>query len=241
MKKALQILLAVSFLAFALDFLHFVFHLLQEPALWQFSGVPQKFFMKALFFLIPAFLFIQRKFWLSWLAVFLMLLTTFGAAEAFAKGSGGCKDAQQLLDQSGIARDASENFFGHVKRKPPYGSFPSDMDKITWWGVFQPFEFWEEPEFQAIWINPSGQEVARQKFHGTKCRLAKSSLRGEDMPQGEFQEGMWKVIVTCENDLIDQQSFAVLPLGRTPPKGPDAQSQGRQATMIWAKDLLDEK
>ena len=98
---------------------------------------------------------------------------------------------RELVEKTGIARDAREIFFGGLKIDPPTGSFPSGMDKISWWGSFKPFEFWEIPEFQAAWINPQGEEVVRQKFRGSKCRLAKTTVRGENQLRGEFQGGIW--------------------------------------------------
>ena len=177
---------------------------------------------------------------MRWILLFFVL--QFGWPQQTQAGlfkSSECEHARELLDASGTARDATEDFLGRVHRKPPYGTFPSDMDQVTWWGTFKPFEFWESPEFQAVWINPQGQEVARQTFRGSKCRLAKTTLKAVDQPRGELTPGMWKVIVTCQDYLIDRQSFAVLPVQSTP-TGPDAGPASQDSAMIWTSDLLDE-
>ncbi len=239
MKKVLSLLLGVSLAAFGIDLLHMIFHLAEEPALWQIQGVQGKFLIKLGFFLIPVFLYVNRKIWVSWLAVFLFLTAGF-LPQGWA-GQSDCEGVRELLDQSGMARDAHENFLGQVKREPPYTSFPADMDKITWWGIFKPFEFWHHPEFQAAWINPQGQEMARQKFKGTKCRLAKISIKGEDQPRGEFYPGMWRVMITCGEYVIDQKSFAVLPVGQPTQPNQDPRAHPQQPVMIWAQDALKEK
>ena len=153
-------------------------------------------------------------------------------------GSETCRHARQLLDQSGTARDARENLLGQIKKDPPYGSFPSEIDRVSWWGKFKPFEFWENPEFEAAWINPQGQEVARQKFRGSQCALAKTSLPAENRPRGQLEGGMWNVIVTCKDYLIDKQTFAVLPSAPPSRSGPDSSHKSQESAMIWAKDTV---
>ncbi len=131
-----------------------------------------------------------------------------------------------------------EDFMGNIKLSPPYGSFPTDMDRITWWGEFKPFEFWESPDFQAVWINPYGEEIARQNFKGHKCRLAKTTMLAQEQPRGEFQGGMWKVFVTCGDQVIDQQQFAVLsPRGIVKPS--DMKPPKKESAMIWVGNALD--
>lgn len=240
MRKVLYFLLGISLIAFGLDWVHMIYHIADEPVLIQVEGVPAKLAVKSVLFLAVLAFLIFRKRWTRLLGFSLLLfLAQSSTAPAFARPTG-CQHARELLDKSGTARDASENLFGQVKTQPPYGSFPSDMDKISWWGTFKPFEFWESPEFQAVWLNPQGQEVAQQKFRGNKCRLAKTTLRGEDQPRGEFQGGMWKVIVTCDDYLIDQQAFAVLPSGGAAPQAGDTPGRSnQQPAMIWAKDAVE--
>lgn len=214
-----------------------LYHLADEPTLFHVEGVAAKLGIKLLTFSIPVILWMFRRRWLAWLLIFCFfeILSPIGGTIYAATD---CEHARKLLDKSGIARDASENLFGQVRLKPPYGSFPPDMDKITWWGEFKPFEFWESPEFEAVWINPQGQEAGRRKFRGNKCRLAKDTIRAENQPRGEFQPGMWNVIVTCKDYLIDKQAFAVLPAAgsRT---GPDTPSRPQESAMIWAKDAVE--
>jgi hypothetical protein len=235
LRKLCFSLLILSLLAFSIDLFHILYHLASEPALWRMSGVPAKLALKLVSFFIPLLFLISRKAWLSWLVVLLFVIASQGEILAATD----CQQAREMLEQSGMARDASEDFFGNIKRKPPYGTFPSDMDRITWWGTFRPFEFWRSPEFKAVWINPQGQEILSQTFRGSHCRLAKTTIFAQAQPRGEFQGGMWKVVVTCEDYLIDRQSFAV-----TPPPGfsqaPDAQKPSQETAMIWAKDMLDE-
>lgn len=229
--------LIVSLFAFGLDLVHMIYHIFNEPVLLKIHGVVWKLLAKFFCFLIPVFLLIHRRHWLRGLLFFCSFSLT--PLPVFAYSS--CQHARELLDRSGIARDASENLFGQIKLKPPYGSFPVDMDKITWWGDFKPFEFWQSPEFQAAWINPRGQEVLRQRFRGTKCRLAKTSLQGEKQPSGEFEEGIWSVVVTCEDYLISKQNFAVLPLQPSPSKTQSEESRPAsrpEALTIWAKDAV---
>lgn len=234
--SSLKFLLVLSLVAFGLDLAHMIYHLLDEPLLLRMEGAPVKLLAKTLMVLIPTLLLIGRRVWRGWLGI-LFLWTVMVPQNAWALSRTGCQHARELLEKSGTARDASENLFGRVKIKPPHGSFPSDIDKITWWGTFKPFEFWESPEFESVWINPQGQEVARRQFRGKKCQLAKDTLQAEDQPRGQFQSGMWNVIVTCEDYLIDKQSVAVLSAGGSP-TSPDAPSKPQETAMIWAKDKV---
>lgn len=219
-----------------------IYHLSQSPVLWRVEGVPLKIFLKLAVSLIPLFFIVGRRRWMKFFLVSALIASIFSVTTPAALASSSCEHARQLLTKAGTARDASEDLFGRLKIKPPYGSFPSDMDQITWWGEFQPFEFWERPQFEAVWINPQGEEAGRQKFRPGQCALAKTSLRAEDEPRGEFQGGMWKVIVTCGDYLIDKRDFAVLPAGGGPVKaGAEASSSKKEeGAMIWAKDAVKE-
>ncbi len=237
MKKILCGLLALSLAAFAVDLGHMLYHLWEEPALWRVEDVPLKFLFKVIIFLIPLTLLFFKSAWTQLLLVLFVLFSAQSSAQA-AWTRPACEHARELLEQAGTARDAKEDFLGRVKRDPPYGTFPSDMDQISWWGTFKPFEFWQSPEFQAVWINPEGAEVARQTFRGNKCRLAKTTIQAKDQPRGEFPPGMWKVIVTCEDYVIDRRPFAVLPAKSMSDGSDNGAAQGEQA-MIWAQDLLE--
>ena len=238
MKKVLHFFLFIALLAFALDLFHMLYHLAEAPALWQLAGVPTKLAIKIFFVLIPLSLLLARRFWLGGISLFLFLAFITHPTSGFAADAHACRHARELLTKSGMAREAKEDLLGQLKLSPPYGSFPSDMDKIAWWGTFQPFEFWEGPEFQAVWIRPDGQEAAKQKFRPGKCKLAATSVRGETQPRGEFQGGMWNVVVTCEDYLIDKQNFAVLPSGGPSRVGPDVPKKNQESAMIWAKDAV---
>lgn len=211
-----------------------VFHLAGESRLWQIDGVRGKLGIKISLAIAPVLLLFAKKIWFRRIILLVLTVPLFvSSAEAATR----CQHARELLDRSGTARDADENIFGKVKTKPPYGTFPSDMDKITWWGEFKPFEFWESPKFEAVWIKPDGEEAARQKFRGNKCRLAKTQLKAKDQPRGEFQPGLWSVVVTCDDYLIDKQSFGVLPVGGGAWTGPDQAAAAKEEPVtIWAKD-----
>ena len=237
MKSFLTILLVVSVFAFGFDLFHVVYHLSKDPSLWNLEGVPAKFLIKIFWLLIPCAFLLKRKKWISYLpgvCFFLFLANPV----AQASKSSACQHARELLVKSGTARDAEEGFLGQIKLKPPYGSFPSDMDQIAWWGQFKPFEFWESPEFQAVWINPDGQEMLRHKFKGEACALAKTYIYSEPLPRGQLQGGIWKVVVTCEDYLIDKQSFAILPSPGSVQSGSDAAVQSKDTAMIWASDKV---
>ena len=235
-RRLLQSLLVVSLAAFACDLFHMGYHLAVEPLLWRIPGVPGKLALKFFCLMIPLMLLVKRRIWLAWLLLF--FLFNPGTPDSWA-ASRACQHARELLKKSGMARDAKENLFGQIKLSPPYGSFPPDMDKLTWWGQFQPFEFWESPEFQAVWIDPSGREAARQEFRPGKCELAKTSIQAKQEPRGEFTQGMWNVIVTCEDYLVDKQNFAVLPSESSPVPaggGQDSSGKSKEDAMIWARD-----
>lgn len=213
------------------------YHLTQDPSLWKVSGVPLKYAIKVLIILIPTALLLFRKSWQR-LILMVFIFTAMVPSESFAFLTSGCKQAREMLKESGTARDAKENFFGRIKVQPPHGSFPQEMDKISWWGKFKPFEFWQSPKFQAAWIDPEGKEVLKQEFKGEHCALAKTSMAGEAQPQGLFKPGMWKVIVTCDDYVIDRQTFAVVPTGAPPPLSGENQKTSQEPLMIWAKDKV---
>lgn len=140
-----------------------------------------------------------------------------------------CERARELMQESGIARDAKEDFFGRLKIKPPRTSFPPEMDRVTWWGRFKAFEFWQSPEFDAVWVNPEGQAVERQQFRGGRCELAKATLSTATLPRERLSPGMWRVVVSCGQTVIDNHPFAVV--GSSGP-GPDG-------VMIWAEGVKE--
>lgn len=236
-KRVLSGLLLLACLGFFLDWLHMTIHLVKDPQLWKIEGVALKFLLKTFWLLLPLILLFRPKLWIRFLpGLILMLLIPSSARADFFPSA--CKEARQMLDGSGVARDADENFFGKIKVQSPQGSFPQEMDKITWWGKFKPFEFWQSPAFQASWIDPEGKEVARQEFQGMKCALAKTGLRGDSQPRGEFKPGMWKIIVTCQDYVIDNQSFAVLPSAPLATPKQESSAKKEQPIMIWAKDKV---
>lgn len=138
------------------------------------------------------------------------------------------------MTDSGMARDAKEDFLGRVRIKPPRGTFPPEMDKVTWWGTFKPFEFWGSPEFEAVWINPEGRTVERQTFRAGKCALAKTTLNVEKIPPGKLEPGMWRAVVTCGDVTIDNHPFAVVGSSAA---SRDAKAGEDQGMMIWADDV----
>ena len=141
-----------------------------------------------------------------------------------------CERAREYMTESGVARDAKENFLGRLKITPPRGSFPPEMDKVTWWGTFKPFEFWESPKFQAVWMNPRGEPVEREEFRGGKCQLAKATLPVERLSQRRLEPGMWRVIVSCDDVVVDNHPFPVIGSSSSP----DANDSG---IMIWADEV----
>lgn len=241
MTKILLALLWISFFCFWFDLFHMVFHLSKQPALWKISGVGLKLLLKGVLFAVPLSFLLTRKKWTAVLTVLIFLGGPVRAEAAFwdLNNKTACQSAREMLEDSGTARDAKENLFGAIKLEPPQEKFPRDADKVTWWGKFQPFEFWKSPEFTAAWLNPQGQEVARQNFKGAHCALAKSTLPAPGLPRGEFQPGIWKVIVTCEDYLIDQRYFEVqgprIPYQNPPP---DLKAGNTQPITIWAKEKV---
>jgi hypothetical protein len=236
-KSLLLVLLGIALLALGADLFHMTYHLTKDAALWKVPGVLLKYAVKISMFLVPLGLLIFRKSWMRF-AVFLFALSVLHPGQCLAFWSSGCKQAREMMEESGTARDAKENFFGKIKLQPPNGSFPQEMDKITWWGKFKPFEFWQSPKFQASWIDPEGKEVRRQEFKGEHCALAKNTIKGEEQPLGQFKPGVWKVVITCEDYVIDRQEFAVMPTGVPPPVSGETQTQNPETMMIWAKDQV---
>ncbi|MDP3920290.1 MAG: hypothetical protein Q8R76_05740 [Candidatus Omnitrophota bacterium] len=179
--------------------------------------------------------------WPVWTALTVFLI--FGCADdlSAAYRPGTCREALKQKSSSGIARSAKEDSFGKVNLQPPYGSFPADVDKITWWSKYKRrFKEWGHPDLEAAWINPKGEEVARRKFRGEKCRLAETSIRGEDQPDGRFVDGVWVVEVSCGSAVLDRQSFVVHGLTKTL-RGTDAPgSDDSEPATIWARDALNE-
>lgn len=241
MRSLLFVLLGIAVLAFSADLFHMTYHLQKDNALWSVPGVGFKYAAKWFLVLVPLALLIGRKAWLRFLLLILMLMAC-QAPESLAFWSSGCKQAPQMMEKSGIARNAKESFFGRIKLQQPradffhyyafIGLFPKKMDKITWWGKFKPFEFWQRPKFQAVWFDPSGKEVLKQEFKGNHCVLAKSTALAEQQPQGMFTPGVWKIKVTCDEYLVDQQTIAVLPTASI------AENQKSSEMMIWAKDKV---
>ena len=225
--------LAVAAGCFGFDLIHFAHHLRHDATLLELPGVKEKLFWKiALLGLAVALLIFSRQIIILLALLSFMLSAGIFSGSALAS-SGACEQARELLEKSGVARDASEGFLGKLKIKGPQGSFPSEMDQVTWWGTFKPFEFWENPEFQAVWVNPRGEPVSRSPFRGGACALAKTVLRTNELPQGQLEPGMWRVVVSCRDVILDNHPFAVI--------GPsisqaDTQSHSNRGIMIWADD-----
>lgn len=227
------LLLVVAALCFGLDLYHFSHHLGHDPGLIDLEGVRLKIAWKAFWFLGTLALLIFSK-RLRFLGI-VILMTGFGGFEAWARpGNEVCERAREFMQESGMARDAKENFLGRLKITPPRSSFPPEMDKVSWWGTFKPFEFWQSPEFEAVWINPEGLAVNRSSFRGGHCQLAKTTLKVNELPQRRLEPGMWRVIISCGDVVIDNHPFAVI--GSTPSSGEgrDAKDSG---VMIWADDV----
>ena len=243
MKRFLLILLWISFFCFWFDLFHMLFHLSKAPALRGVSGVGGKLLVKAAVWMIPLNLLIFRRKWMR-LLVFIFLMPIFSQsaqASFWGEGKSACQSAREMLQESGTARDAKENLFGGIRFTPPKDRFPQDADQVTWWGKFHPFEFWQSPEFTASWLNPQGQEVARQKFKGGHCALAKSGIHAQILPRGEFQPGIWKVQITCDNIPVNEQFFEI-----AGPRMPASQAVRQDiaparegAVTIWAKDKVN--
>lgn len=223
--------LILALIFFGFDLFHFVRHLGHDPDLWTLPGVSLKLIWKILLCLILLLL-IRFSYHLVFPCIGFFLFAS--PVDAFAVPSRDpCGRARELMTDSGTARDAKEDFLGRVKIKPPRSPFPSEMDKVTWWGTFKPFEFWGSPEFQAVWINPQGRRVASQNFRGGKCILAKTALNVENLPTRTLEPGMWRVIVSCKEVVIDNRPFAVVGSGISTA---DSGERG-QEVMIWVDDV----
>jgi hypothetical protein len=229
-----SLLLIVSLACFSFDLYHFAHHLHHDPSLLGLPGISLKLAWKGALVVLAAVLLLvllTRRI----LAALLVTAVFFAAEPALglaAMTRGSCERAREYLKEAGIARDAKETFFGNLKITPPRQSFPPEMDKVTWWGTFKPFEFWESPEFQAVWLNPQGGVVEQQTFRGGPCALAKTTLPVSQFPRGMLEPGMWRVIVSCQDVVIDNHPFAVI--GSTQ-AGPDAGND--PGVMIWADDV----
>lgn len=238
MKKILLALLWISFFCFWFDLFHMVFHLSGRPALWHIEGAAFKFILKGVLFSVPLTLLLTRKRWTALLILFTLISSEPAQAGFWPESKSACASAREMLKDSGTARDAKENLFGAIKLQPPQEKFPRDADKVTWWGKFEPFEFWKSPEFTAAWLDPQGREVGRQNFKGAHCALAKSTLPAEGLPRGEFQPGVWKVIVTCDDYLIDQRYFEVAGPRLPVQNAKQEQIPAAPPVTIWAKDKV---
>lgn len=161
-------------------------------------------------------------------------LSTFSNPVAAATNEERCEEARAVFKESGVARDAKEGFFGGLQIKPPRSTFPPEMDRVTWWGTFKPFEHWQSPEFEAAWVNPRGEMVERETFRGTHCAMAKTRLDVKALPQGRLEPGMWRVVVSCSGAVIDNHPFAVVGSLLSPV---DSGGKGDSGIMIWTDDL----
>lgn len=227
------VFLGIALVSFGFDLFHFSRHLGHDRTLLGLPGVALKLVWKGTLFLLTFVLLILsvRRF------VFLLALAlAFGSGgkHTFAASYETCERAREWMKESGIARDAKEDFFGRLQIKPPRSSFPPEMDQVTWWGTFKPFEFWESPEFEATWINPRGEAVEHQVFRGGRCQLAKTTLPVEKLPQGRLEAGMWRVVVACQGVMIDNHPFAVI---GSPVSSLDGGGSEGSAVMIWADDV----
>ena len=231
--KAPVVLLGAALVCFGFDLFHFGHHLLHDPALLGLPGVSWKLAWKGAIFLGTLLLLIfSRRVFLGVFGIFLGL--SYGIAPVLAAQDGAdCEQALELMEASGMARDAKEDFLGRVKITPPRSSFPPEMDKVTWWGTFKPFEFWRSPEFEATWIDPQGASVSRTRFRGGNCQLAKTTLQVEGLPQGKLRPGMWRVVVSCGEVVIDNHPFAVI---GSPSSAQDAMGKD-SGVMIWADEV----
>lgn len=232
--KLALFLLVVALLCFGFDLFHFSHHLTHDPELLRLPGVPWKLAWKASVFVgtFGLLVFSRRVFWV--VAAALLVLTS-GIDTSFAAfGNSDCEQVPEMMEESGIARDAKEDFLGRIKITPPRSSFPPEMDKLTWWGTFKPFEFWRSPEFEATWINPQGEPVSQSHFRGGKCQLAKTTLRVDELPGGKLSPGMWRVVVSCGEVVIDNHPFAVV---GSPSSSQDTGKGKGAGVMIWADEV----
>lgn len=224
-------LLLLALVSFGGDLFHFAHHLTHEPTLVKLPGVLPKLVWKSGFFLaLLALAGLSLRQW-TWGAMVGILIGIHALPGSAAMTHESCERAQKYLKNSGVARDAKENFLGRVKVTPPETIFPPEMDKVTWWGTFKPFEFWESPKFEAVWINPHGEPADRQIFRGGQCQLAKTTLSTSKLPRGRLEPGTWRVRVSCEDIVIDNHPFAVL---SPPPQAGD--TAGGEPIMIWAEE-----
>lgn len=203
------ILILVALGCFGFDLFHFTHHLRHDASLIRLPGVKEKIFWKAglvaLAFLILLF---SNKNLMIFLTLGFFLLAVSPAFAAPSQET--CERAREFMKEAGIARDAKEGFFGKLKIQGPRAAFPSEMDKVTWWGDFKPFEYWQSPEFQAAWINPEGLPVKQSSFRGGPCSLAKNTLRTSELPSGELNPGLWRVVISCGDTVIDNHPFTVI-------------------------------
>lgn len=223
------VFLGIALFLFGLDLIHYGYHLGRDVSLFEIPGVLPNLLGKAALFIGLSLLFLISRRGLIVIWVFALMMTGARNEASAAMTYESCERAREFLKEAGVARDAKENFFGRVKIIPPRSSFPPEMDKVTWWGAFKPFEFWESPEFNAVWINPSGQAVGRATFRGGQCQLAKTTLSVENLPQRRLEPGMWRVIVTCEDVVVDHHPFAVV----GPQAAPIDAGGEEQGVMIW--------
>ncbi len=208
--KAEWLLILVALGCFGFDLFHFTHHLRHDASLLKLPGVKEKIIWKVILVALAFFILITSKQNLTALVITLCFLS-IGILPAFAGPSReDCERAREYLTDSGVARDAKEGFFGNLKVTGPRATFPSEMDKVTWWGNFKPFEYWQSPEFQAVWINPEGSTVRQSSFRGGQCALGKTTLKMSELPNHELDAGVWRVIVTCGDTVIDNHPFTVI-------------------------------
>ncbi len=226
------LLLVIALSCFGFDLFHFTHHLHHDPGLWDFPGVKEKILWKSVLLVLTLGLLFSKP------VLFSIIVFSHFSLDLIPSGltltNRECEEARQLMGDSGIARDAKEGFLGGLKIESPRGIFPSEMDQVTWWGTFKPFEFWSSPEFEATWINPEGQPVSRSFFRGGACALAKTTLRTKDFPRGELTPGMWRVVVSCRDVTIDNHPFTVIGPSISVDETKTPQSSGR---MILADEV----
>ena len=222
--------LVVALICFGFDLFHFSHHLGHDSTLLDLPGVRLKLAWKITLVLIPFGLsvFSYRLTLLGLVVVILLSKVSPVFAGIF---SSDCERTRELMKESGIARDAHEDFLGRLKIKSPRSTFPPEMDQITWWGTFKPFEFWGNPELKSTWINPQGLVVSQQPFRGGQCELAKTALSANTLPRGRFEPGMWRVVVTCQDSVVDNHPFAVV---GSPGASGDGKTNEDSGIMIWA-------
>ena len=224
----------VALVSFGFDLAHFSHHIGHDRTLLGLQGVPLKLVWKGLVFSLALTL-LALSLKSCFFLIALCLVWGWGGPRLFAATTrSSCQRAREFMEESGVARDAKEDFLGRLKISPPRSSFPPEMDRVTWWGRFKPFEFWESPEFEAAWINPRGQIVERQSFRTGQCELAKTTLPVGKLPREKLEPGMWRVLVSCQDAVIDNHPFAVIGSGASPQ---DARTGENSGVMIWADEL----